>query len=100
MLGQDVAYDSIPYFFTDQFDLGMEYAGDLPRGASYQVVFRGDPKSGAYMVFWLDDDHHVLAGMHVNLWDTGLDAVRELIRSGKAVDPARLADTSVELSDV
>jgi 3-phenylpropionate/trans-cinnamate dioxygenase ferredoxin reductase subunit len=52
------------------------------------------------MVFWLDDDHHVLAGMHVNLWDTGLGAVRELIRSGKAVDPARLADTSVELSDV
>ncbi|WP_371401052.1 FAD-dependent oxidoreductase [Kribbella sp. NBC_00662] len=100
MLGQDVEYDSIPYFFTDQFDLGMEYAGDIPRGTSYQVVFRGDPKSGAYMVFWLDDDHHVLAGMHVNLWDTGLDAVRELIRSGKQVDPARLADTSVELSDV
>ncbi|MFI5693263.1 NAD(P)/FAD-dependent oxidoreductase [Kribbella sp. NPDC051586] len=100
MLGQDVAHDAIPYFFTDQFDLGMEYAGDVARGTSYQVVFRGDPKSGAYFVFWLADDHHVLAGMHVNMWDTGLDAVRELIRSGKKVDPARLADTSIELSEV
>ncbi|WP_328998382.1 FAD-dependent oxidoreductase [Kribbella sp. NBC_00709] len=100
MLGQDVAHDAIPYFFTDQFDLGMEYAGDIPHGASYHVVFRGDPKSGAYLVFWLADDNHVLAGMHVNLWDTGLDAVRELIRSGKQVDPARLADTSIELSEV
>ncbi len=99
MLGQDAAHDAIPYFFTDQFDLGMEYAGDVPRGTTYQVVFRGDPKSGAYLVFWLDTDHHVLAGMHVNTWDT-IDAVRDLIRSGKQVDPARLADASVELSEV
>ncbi|NIK60878.1 NAD(P)/FAD-dependent oxidoreductase [Kribbella shirazensis] len=99
MLGQDVAHDAIPFFFTDQFDLGMEYAGDIPRGTSYQVVLRGDPKSGAYVAFWLDDDRHVLAGMHVNTWGA-IDAVRDLIRSGKQVDPARLADTSVELSDV
>ena len=99
MLGQDAAHDAIPYFFTDQFDLGMEYAGDVPRGTTYQVVFRGDPKSGAYLAFWLDTDHHVLAGMHVNTWDT-IDAVRDLIRSGKQVDPARLADASVELSEL
>ncbi|MGZ0147196.1 NAD(P)/FAD-dependent oxidoreductase [Kribbella sp. WER1] len=99
MLGQDVSHDAIPYFFTDQFDLGMEYAGELPRGASYHVVLRGDPKSGAYLAFWLDDENHVLAGMHVNTWDT-IDAVSALIRSGKQVDPARLADTSVELADV
>jgi 3-phenylpropionate/trans-cinnamate dioxygenase ferredoxin reductase subunit len=99
MLGQDVSHDAIPFFFTDQFDLGMEYAGDVPRGTSYQVVLRGDPKSGAYVAFWLDDDRHVLAGMHVNTWGA-IDAVRDLIRSGKQVDPARLADTSVELSEV
>ncbi|HZX01950.1 FAD/NAD(P)-binding oxidoreductase, partial [Kribbella sp.] len=81
MLGQDVSHDAIPYFFTDQFDLGMEYAGELPRGASYHVVLRGDPKSGAYLAFWLDDENHVLAGMHVNTWDT-IDAVSALIRSG------------------
>lgn len=99
MLGEDVSHDAIPYFFTDQFDLGMEYAGEIPRGTSYHVVLRGDPKSGAYLAFWLDDENHVLAGMHVNTWDT-IDAVTALIRSGKQVDPARLADTSIELSEI
>jgi 3-phenylpropionate/trans-cinnamate dioxygenase ferredoxin reductase subunit len=99
MVGQDVAHDAIPFFFTDQYDLGMEYAGDVPRGASYQVVLRGDPASGAYLAFWLDDENRVLAGMHVNTWGA-IDGVQELIRSGRQVDPARLADTSVELGDV
>lgn len=99
MLGQKVTQDALPYFFTDQYDLGMEYAGDVPRGTSYHVVLRGDPASGAYLAFWLDDDNHVLAGMHVNTWGS-LDAVQDLIRSKKQVDPARLADSSVELSEV
>ena len=99
MLGQDVAHDAIPFFFTDQYDLGMEYAGDVPRGTSYQVVLRGDPASGAYLAFWLDDENHVLAGMHVNTWGA-IDVVQELIRSGRQVDPSRLADPSVELSEV
>ncbi|TWD83010.1 3-phenylpropionate/trans-cinnamate dioxygenase ferredoxin reductase subunit [Kribbella amoyensis] len=99
MLGQDATHDAIPYFFTDQYDLGMEYAGDVPRGASVHVVLRGDPSSGAYLAFWLDDDNHVLAGMHVNTWDT-IDAIQDLIRSRRSVDPGRLADSSVELSEV
>ena len=99
MVGQDVSHDALPFFFTDQFDLGMEYVGDVPRGASYQVVLRGDPKSGAYVAFWLGDDRHVMAGMHVNTWEA-TDPIRELIRSGRQVDPARLADTSVDLADV
>jgi 3-phenylpropionate/trans-cinnamate dioxygenase ferredoxin reductase subunit len=99
MLGQDVAYDAIPFFFTDQYDLGMEYAGDVPRGTSYQVVLRGDPASGAYLAFWLDDDNRVLAGMHVNTWGA-IDAIQDLIRSKKQVDPARLADPSIELAAV
>ncbi len=99
MLGQDVAHDAIPFFFTDQYDLGMEYAGDVPRGTSYQVVLRGDPASGAYLAFWLDDDRRLLAGMHVNTWGA-IDAVQDLIRSQKQLDPARLADASVDLADV
>ncbi|GAA1509828.1 FAD/NAD(P)-binding oxidoreductase [Kribbella lupini] len=99
MLGQDVAHDAIPFFFTDQYDLGMEYAGDVPRGTSYQVVLRGDPASGAYLAFWVDDDHHVLAGLHVNTWGA-IDGIQDLIRSGRAVDPAKLADASVDLSEV
>ena len=99
MLGQDVQFDAIPFFFTDQYDLGMEYAGDVPRGTSYQVVLRGDPGAGAYLAFWLDDENHVLAGMHVNTWGA-IDGVQVLIRSGRAVDPARLADPAVELAEV
>ncbi|HEU4948336.1 MAG TPA: FAD/NAD(P)-binding oxidoreductase [Kribbella sp.] len=99
MLGQDVSHDAIPYFFTDQYDLGMEYAGDVPRGTSYEVVLRGDPASGAYLAFWLADDHRVLAGMHVNTWDT-IDGVRELIRAKRPIDPARLADPQIGLSEV
>lgn len=99
MLGQEVAYDAIPYFFTDQYDLGMEYAGDVPRGTSYHVVLRGDPASGAYLAFWLDDDSRVLAGMHVNTWDT-IDAIKDLVRSKAPVDPARLADPDIGLSEV
>ncbi len=99
MLGQDVSHDLIPYFFTDQYDLGMEYVGDVPRGLSPHVVLRGDPQSGAYLAFWLDDDNHVLAGMHVNTWGA-IDGVRDLIRSGRSVDPERLADPSVELAEV
>ncbi|MFG1812381.1 NAD(P)/FAD-dependent oxidoreductase [Kribbella sp. NPDC049174] len=99
ILGQDVAHDALPFFFTDQYDLGMEYAGDVPRGASYQVVLRGDPASGAYLAFWLDDDRRMLAGMHVNTWGA-TDAIQELIRSRKQLDPERLADSSIDLADV
>ncbi len=99
ILGQDVAHDALPFFFTDQYDLGMEYAGDVPRGTSYQVVLRGDPASGAYLAFWLDDDRRLLAGMHVNTWGA-IDAVQDLIRSRKQLDPERLADPSVDLADV
>jgi 3-phenylpropionate/trans-cinnamate dioxygenase ferredoxin reductase subunit len=99
MLGQDVAHDAIPFFFTDQYDLGMEYAGDVPRGASYDVVLRGDPASGAYLAFWVDEDNRVLAGMHVNTWGA-IDGVQELIRSKKQVDRGKLADPSVDLSEV
>jgi 3-phenylpropionate/trans-cinnamate dioxygenase ferredoxin reductase subunit len=99
MLGQDVSQDALPYFFSDQYDLGMEYTGDVPRGTSYQVVLRGDPASGAYLAFWVGADNRVLAGMQVNSWGT-IDGVKDLIRSKKQVDPERLADTSIELSEV
>jgi 3-phenylpropionate/trans-cinnamate dioxygenase ferredoxin reductase component len=98
--GQDPAvYDAIPFFYSDQYDAGMEYAGYVPRGASYDVVLRGDPSSGEYMAFYLDQDDRLLAGMHVNTWDT-IDAVQDLIRSKAPLDRAKLADPQVALTDV
>ena len=101
MLGQDVSYDKLPYFYTDQYDLGMEYAGWVPPGSDADVVIRGDLHGREFIAFWLVDGH-VAAGMNVNVWDVS-DAVQDLVRAGlagKTVDPDRLADPYVPLSDL
>lgn len=96
LLGEDVAYDWAPYFFTDQYDLGMEYVGHA--SGDDDVVVRGELDDGAgdgeFIVFWLRDGV-VTAAMNVNIWDVQ-DDLRALV--GKQVDPARLADPSVELA--
>ena len=90
MLGEHVDYDVVPYFFSDQYDTGLEYAGHVPRGTATQVVLRGDPTDQAFMAFWVGEGR-LLAGMHVNVWDT-IDDVSALVASRTAVDPAALAD--------
>ncbi len=91
MLGQDVAYDRVPYFYTDQYDLGMEYAGYVEPGGYAEVVFRGDVPGREFVAFWLGDDGRVLAGMNVNIWDVN-DAIGALVRSGKPVSKDALTD--------
>lgn len=94
MLGKTAEYDELPYFFTDQYDLGMEYVGHAPE---YQrVVFRGDVAGREFVAFWLDAGNRVVAGMNVNVWDV-LDDVKALIRSAAPVDPERLADPAQPL---
>jgi 3-phenylpropionate/trans-cinnamate dioxygenase ferredoxin reductase subunit len=98
MLGQPVVYDRVPYFYTDQYDLGMECAG-LPTPGTYdQVVYRGDRQSLEFIAFWLSAGA-VIAGMNVNVWDVQ-DDIQSLIRSARKVDPARLSDPAIPLSDV
>lgn len=98
MLGQDVAYDRVPYFFSDQYDLGLEYSGWAPPGSYDQVVIRGDAGKRRFIAFWLRE-HTVLAGMNVNVWDV-TEPVQQLIRSGRPVDPDALADPSVPLESL
>jgi 3-phenylpropionate/trans-cinnamate dioxygenase ferredoxin reductase subunit len=98
MLGQDVVYDRVPYFFTDQYDLGMEYTGHAEPGGYDRVVFRGDVPGREFIAFWLADGR-VLAGMNVNVWDVAEDLER-IVRSGARIDPARLADPAVPLTDL
>jgi NADPH-dependent 2,4-dienoyl-CoA reductase/sulfur reductase-like enzyme len=98
MLGQEVSYDPVPYFFSDQYDLGMEAAG-LPEPGSYdQVVYRGDPETLEFIAFWLSDGA-VVAGMNVNVWDVN-DDIQALIRSGTSVDIGRLEDPDVPLPEL
>ena len=93
MLGQDVTYDRVPYFYTDQYDLGMEYSG--LGGPGDTVVCRGNPDDGAFIAFWTADGR-VTAGMNVDVWDvTG--PIQALIRSRRQVQPARLADPDTPL---
>jgi 3-phenylpropionate/trans-cinnamate dioxygenase ferredoxin reductase component len=94
MLGGSEPYDNVPYFFSDQYDVGMEYAGFAR--AWDRVVFRGDPASREFIAFWLVEDR-VVAGMNVNVWDV-TDTIQQLIRERVAVDDRRLADTDGPLT--
>ena len=96
MAGQTVEYDEIPYFYTDQYDLGMEYSGYGTRAEGIEPVFRGDREAREFVAFWVDDARRVVAGMNVNVWDVN-ETVQRLIRDEVVVDPARLADPSVPL---
>ncbi|UFS59245.1 NAD(P)/FAD-dependent oxidoreductase [Subtercola endophyticus] len=98
MLGRSLSYDEIPYFYSDQFDLGMEYSGysALARGAS--VVYRGDVAAREFIAFWLAEGR-VVAGMNVNVWEVN-EAVQGIIRRANLVDPARLADPAVPLDSL
>ncbi len=97
MLGQNAVYDRVPYFYTDQYDLGMEYAGYVEPGGYDQVVFRGDVGRRVFIAFWLGGGR-VLAGMNVNLWNVN-EVIQAIVRSGRTVDPGRLADPDVPLEE-
>jgi len=98
MLGQEVEYNPVPYFYTDQYDLGMECSGLPSPGAYDQVVYRGDRSTLEFIAFWLKGGR-LIAGMNVNVWDV-TDDIQSLIRSNRTLDPARLADPSIPLSDI
>ncbi|NUR83932.1 MAG: FAD-dependent oxidoreductase, partial [Nonomuraea sp.] len=88
MLGQEVAYDRLPYFYTDQYDLGMEYTGYVPPGARHDVVIRGDVARREFVAYWLRDET-VIAAMNVNIWDR-TDELKALILAAEPVDRAAL----------
>jgi 3-phenylpropionate/trans-cinnamate dioxygenase ferredoxin reductase component len=96
MLGQSVAYERLPYFFSDQYDVGMEYLG-FARSWD-RVVFRGDPATREFLAFWMVGDR-IVAGMNVNVWEV-TDQIRALISGRVAVDDRRLADPDVPLAEL
>ncbi len=96
MLGDAAPYDRIPYFFSDQYDVGMEYSGYATHWD--QVVFRGDREGGEFIAFWLSDGR-VVGGMNVNVWDVN-EHVQSLIRSRGRVDVGALTDPDTELESL
>ena len=93
MLGKDEPYERLPYFFSDQYDVGMEYSGFAREWD--RVVFRGDPATREFIAFWMAGDR-VVAGMNVNVWDV-TDQIQHLIRERVPVDDRRLADPDIPL---
>ena len=94
MLGQPTPYTKVPYFFSDQYDIGMEYSG---YAATWdQVIFRGDPASREFIAFWVHDGK-VAAGMNVNVWDVA-DHIAALVGAQAPVDAEHLANPDVDLA--
>jgi 3-phenylpropionate/trans-cinnamate dioxygenase ferredoxin reductase subunit len=96
MLGARIPYDRIPYFYSDQYDVGMEYSGHAPTWD--RVVFRGDPATREFIAFWLAGDR-VVAGTNVNVWDVR-EPIEALIRERAPVDDDRLRDPDVPLQQI
>ena len=86
ILGRDAVYDRLPYFFTDQYDLGMEYVGYA--SADDDVVVRGDLEGREFVALWVRDGR-VVAGMNVNVWDV-TDRIRDLILAREPADAFEL----------
>lgn len=97
MVGAEESYERLPYFFTDQYDLGIEYVGSVGPDGYDEVVLRGDGPGRVLTAFWLKDSR-VLAGMHVNDWDA-IDPIRRIVAAGR-VDVSRLRDWSVPLQEL
>ncbi|MFC5180871.1 NAD(P)/FAD-dependent oxidoreductase [Actinomadura harenae] len=98
MLGRDVVHDALPYFFSDQYELGMEMTGLVSPGEYDEVVFRGEPGSLEFIAFWRSAGR-VAAAMNVNVWEVA-DDLRRLVAGGASPDRARLADPKVPLAEL
>jgi 3-phenylpropionate/trans-cinnamate dioxygenase ferredoxin reductase component len=96
MVGRATPYDRLPYFFSDQYDVGMEYHGHAAHWD--RVVFRGDPATREFIAFWVKDDR-VTAAMNVNVWDV-TEALRQVITSKQRVDDDQLRDPDVPLDEL
>ena len=96
MLGKDEPYDRLPYFFSDQYEVGMEYSGYATSWD--EVIFRGEPATREFIAFWLEHGR-VVAGMNVNVWEV-TDPIQRLIRSRRTVDAAQLRDPERSLQEL
>lgn len=98
LLGKDAEFTNLPYFFTDQFDLGCEYVGHAT-GSQEKVFIRGNLETREFVAFWVDAENRILAAMNVNVWDVP-DQIKPLIASGKSVDTEKLVDPEVPYSEL
>jgi NADPH-dependent 2,4-dienoyl-CoA reductase/sulfur reductase-like enzyme len=99
IIGESGGYEELPYFFSDQYDLGMEYIGHATPGSYARVVTRGDVDGREFVAFWLDGDDHIVASMNVNVWDV-VDEIKPLIAGHTRIDVHRLTAPATPYSEV
>lgn len=99
LLGGDATYTELPYFYSDQYDLGSEYIGNAVEGSYDRVIVRGDLAANEFVAFWIDGDDHIQAAMNVNVWDV-IDQIKPLIAERRSVDPEKLADPDVPYAEL
>src|SRR5690242_18937383 len=93
MLGQAVRYDQVPYFYSDQYDLGMECAVLASSGSYDEILYRGHPGTQEFVAFWLSSGS-VIAGMHVNVWVVN-DDIHALLSPARPIDLTRLTNPDI-----
>jgi 3-phenylpropionate/trans-cinnamate dioxygenase ferredoxin reductase subunit len=98
MLGQDAVDVRPSYFFTDQYDLSMEYTGDIGPAGYDRVIIRQHADSNQMIIFWLYE-HRVQAGMNINIWDVAED-IERLIQSTRPINADDLADPAIPLASL
>jgi 3-phenylpropionate/trans-cinnamate dioxygenase ferredoxin reductase subunit len=96
MLGLPNRYERLPYLYSDQYDVGMEYQGLA--SASDRLVLRGDPATRRFVAFWVRR-RRVVAGMNVNVRGVAT-SIHALICRGREVDLARLADPDIPIEEL
>ncbi|GAB3649847.1 NAD(P)/FAD-dependent oxidoreductase [Glycomyces tarimensis] len=99
LLGGAEQYTELPYFYSDQYELGIEYVGHAPEGSYDRVVVRGALVAREFVAFWLDRDDRIKAAMNVNVWGIA-DRVKHLIADSAPIDPERLADPGVPYAEL
>jgi 3-phenylpropionate/trans-cinnamate dioxygenase ferredoxin reductase component len=98
MLGQDAVDVRPSYFFTDQYDLSMEYTGDIGPAGYDRVIFRRHTDSNEMIVFWLYEQR-IQAGMNINIWDVA-DDIDRLIQSARPINTDDLGNPAIPLGNL
>lgn len=96
LLGNDKPYDSVPWFWSDQYDLKLQMVG-LSEGYE-ETVLRGNPDSRSFSLFYLKGGEIIAADAVSQPKD--FMAAKKLVSARARLTAAQLADTGTALADL
>jgi 3-phenylpropionate/trans-cinnamate dioxygenase ferredoxin reductase subunit len=93
MLGERVPYDEIPWFWSDQYDANIQYAGH--HTSSDDLIIRGRLDQSCYAAFYMNRGAIAAVVGFNNAKD--VRRAMPLIKARRPVDPDQLRDERVDL---